>query len=101
MTMRPPLEEKTPEEVKDYGLDWSKYLDASVTITGSTWGASSPAGLTVGTDAIFGQATVVRLSAGAAGTRYTLVNTITTSASETLARALEVSVRTAAQIAGI
>lgn len=99
MTMRPPLEPKTPNEKKDYGVDWTKYLGDGVTIGNSDWDV--PAGVINDVDAIDGQATVIRLSGGTADENYTLVNTIVTSAGETLEAAIEVRVRTAAVAAGI
>lgn len=98
--MRPPLEPKVPSEIKDYGIAWEKYLGGvGVTISTSVW--SVPAGLTAVVDTIAGQRTLIRLSGGTADQDYTLTNTITTSAGETLEAAIEVRVRTAAAIAGI
>jgi hypothetical protein len=37
MTMRVPLEPKTPDEEKDYGVDWRKWIATDVTISTSTW----------------------------------------------------------------
>jgi hypothetical protein len=93
------LEAKTPTEVKDYGVNWAPYLGTGVTIATSDW--EVPAGITEDSSDIDALATVVRLSGGTAGTDYTLTNTIVTSAGETLVRAIEVRVRTPAQVAGI
>jgi hypothetical protein len=97
--MYPPLEQKTPTEIKDYGVDWNKFLGSGITITTSVWDV--PAGITKDSDGIDGRATVIRLSGGTAGQNYTLTNTIVTSAGERLDAAIEVQVRTAAAIAGI
>ena len=101
---RPPVEMKTPNEEKDYAIDWSPVIAADVTISSSDWevvGAGSPADLDIVTDTIDGQNAVVRLSGGTLDEDYTVVNTITTSAGETLDDAIEVRVRSAAEKAGI
>lgn len=92
------LEPKTPGEEKDYGIDWSRYLEDGVTISTSTWRV--PSGLTNEADDIDGQATVIRLSGGAVNQDYVLNNTIATSTGETLERSIQVKVRSAAVIAG-
>lgn len=97
--MRPALTAKAPGEIEKYGVDWTKVLKASVTIVTSTW--SVPAGITKVTDGIDGLSTPILLSGGTAGVDYTLVNTIVTSDGQTLDEAMQVRVRTAAQIAGI
>jgi len=91
------LEDKTPDEVKDYGVEWADQLDGA-TISASRW--EVPTGLTKDDDDIDGTATVVRLSGGVANTTYTLVNEIDTSAGETLERAIQIRVRTAEKVAG-
>lgn len=92
------LDPKTPDEVKDYGVEWSGQLETGTTISTSAWEA--PTGITVDADSIDGTATVCRLSGGTAGTTYILVNEIVTSAGETLEAAIQIHVRTAAQAAG-
>jgi hypothetical protein len=69
---------KTTTEVKDYGLDWTKELAGDV-ILSSTW--ESPVGLTVGETSFSnypGKQTVIWLSGGTSGQKYTFTNTITT-----------------------
>jgi hypothetical protein len=56
MTMRVPLEPKTPDEEKDYGVDWRKWIATDVTISTSTW--ELPSGVTRVTDTIDGRQTL-------------------------------------------
>jgi len=91
------LEPKTPDEVKDYGVEWADQLGGA-TISSSDW--TVPSGITEDDADTDGTATVIRVSGGTAGQEYTLTNTITTSAGETLQRAIRIRVRTAASVAG-
>lgn len=55
------------------------------TIATSTWSASDPAGLIIASSpapSVFGTKTVVWVSGGTAGVRYTLTNTIVTGSEE-------------------
>jgi hypothetical protein len=103
--MKPPLELKTPDEHKYYGIDWTDEIaNSEVVITDSQWDIVTPLGspdLEVVSGSISGQVTLVRLSGGQEGLDYTVVNTITTSAPETLQDAIEVRVRSAMAKAGI
>lgn len=103
--MKPPLEMKTPDEHKYYGMDWTDEINNdTVTIANSSWEIVTPLGspdLEIVSSSVSGMVTLVRLSGGEAGRDYVLVNTIETSAPETLQQALEVRVRTATQVAGI
>lgn len=93
------LEPKTATDIKDYGVNWTRYLDdTSITFT-SSW--TVPSGITRVTDSVDDQIAVIRLSGGTAGTNYTLINTIVTSAGETLDQAIQVRVNTAAINAGL
>lgn len=101
---KPPVEIKTSDEIKYYGLNWIDHLDADVTITVSEWEITTPLGspdLEIVSNSIDGKNTLVRLAGGEEGRDYTLVNTITTSSPETLQKAIEVRVRSAAEEAGI
>lgn len=92
MPMRVPLEPKAPTAIKDYGIDWRKWVATGVTITNSAW--EVPSGITKDTDSISGLYTIVRLSGGTAGTTYTLKNSVTTSVGELEPRSIEVRVMT-------
>jgi hypothetical protein len=96
MTMRVPLEPKTPDEEKDYGIDWRKWIATDVTISTSVW--ELPTGITRVTDSIDGRQTLIRLAGGTAGTTYELINEIVTSVGENLERSIEVRVMTPAQV---
>lgn len=96
--LRPALEKKAPNESKDYGVDWSPYVDNGTTIISSSW--TLPSGITQVTNSVDGLTTVIRLSGGTAGTKYVLENSITTSVGEILIQAIRVDVETPAQIAG-
>lgn len=96
MTMRVPLEPKTPDEEKDFGIDWRKWIATGVTISTSTW--EVPSGITKEADSISGLYTLIRLSGGTAGTTYTLINEVLTSAGELLERAIEVRVMTPSDV---
>lgn len=82
---------KDPDDVLDYGRDWSDALETDETVVDSTWFISGKdAALTAvsGSSAFAGQQTVIWLQAGTAGALYTLTNKITTS-STPIARVLE------------
>jgi len=80
---------KTPDEVKDYSLDWSKDLGAD-TIPGSgdsVW-TVSPAGVSVTQSSVASNSTLttVWLSGGAVGQVYQVKNFITTAAGRELTK---------------
>jgi hypothetical protein len=102
--MKPALDMKTPNEEKDYGINWAAQLAADVAITGSTWTIETTTGspdLAIEDDGIDGMSTVVRLSGGSAGLDYLVSNTITTSDGESLEQGIEVRVRSVAVASGI
>ena len=69
---------KTPNEILEYGWDWSEWL-SSETISTSTWTASS--GITIDTSTNTTTGTVVWLSGGSVGRSYTIVNKVVTTSS--------------------
>lgn len=86
-TTNPILEAKDPSDVKDYAIELGTLLTAEseTTIASSTWSVSDPAGLTVATSpapSIVGTKTLVWVSGGTAGVRYSLTNTIITGGAE-------------------
>lgn len=102
--MMPPLEPKTPDEEKDYGVDWSNWLAADVTIDTSTWEIASGTGspdMDLGATGIEGQVTLVRVAGGEATHDYVLYNNIETSVGEVLQQAIKVRVKTPEEIAGL
>ena len=70
--------DKDPDEVLDYTINWANRLLPSETISDSTW--TLDAGITKDSDSLSGSAATIWLSGGVAGTKYVLVNRITTSA---------------------
>lgn len=100
-----PLEPKTAYEEKDYGVDWSLWLAADVTIDTSTWevGSStgSPGDMTLAVTDIEGQVTLVRVTDGVEGEDYILYNKIETSVGELLQQAIKVRVKTPEEIASL
>jgi len=68
---------KDPQASLDYGFNYTDWLAVGETITTSTW-ASTPAGLTVGTNSIGTGITVVWLSGGTVGVTYSVTNHVTT-----------------------
>lgn len=72
---------KAPGAVLDYAVDWSDWLAAGETITESAWSISPDDDSLVEDSSDYtGIATVIWVSGGTEGQRYTLVNHITTSA---------------------
>lgn len=88
--------DKDPQEVKSYEVDYNALLGAD-TIASSSW-AVDVAGLTL-TPTFTGVYARVTISGGAAGTIYTLTNTITTAAGMTVEQPVRLSVveKTASQ----
>jgi hypothetical protein len=88
---------KDPDEVLDYGLEWSDVLEDGETISTSSWTAT--AGITLGTSgatapSISSTQTLCWLSGGTAGSIYTITNRIVTSESRTYDRSFDGPVQT-------
>lgn len=81
---------KNAQDVRDNGIDWSGSLGEQ-TISTSEW--TVPGGLTQGAASFTETETAIRLSGGEAGEVYSLVNTVTTSAGETMRRVAVLPVR--------
>jgi hypothetical protein len=80
---------KTPDEVKDYSLDWSKDLgtDTVANTSYSVWTVSpSDVNVTQSSIATNGTVATVWLSGGTAGQVYHVKNTITTVAGRGLTK---------------
>jgi len=72
------IDTKDPDEVKDYGINWSRELaQYSDTIQSSSW-PNPPTGITIVTDTFDDTSTTVWLSGGTLGTDYPLTNRIVT-----------------------
>jgi hypothetical protein len=76
----------------DYSVDWSEWLAAGETITGSSWPAV--AGLTLSRDQVSGGTVAsVFAAGGVAGQTYVLTNQITTSAGRVDSRTITLNCR--------
>jgi hypothetical protein len=69
---------KDPNEVLDYTVNWTNRLVSGETIADSTWVVDT--GITEDSASLSSPMATIWLSAGTAGTRYMIVNRITTSA---------------------
>ena len=68
---------KDPDSTLDYGIDWSRWLTEGESIVDSQWVV--PADLTVVDNQFVSSGkTIVWLSGGVVGKRYTITNRITT-----------------------
>lgn len=80
---------KTPDETKDYSLDWSKDIGTDIIPSSgnSTWSVS-PSGVTMTQSSLAGNGllTTVWLSGGNVGQVYDVKNTITTTAGRELTK---------------
>lgn len=81
---------KHPDSSKWYWLDWSADELQNATITGSTW--TLPAGITKDAEIQSGYRVGIRLSGGALGEAYELLNQITTDSNETLHETLRITI---------
>jgi len=82
---------KTPDEVKDWSIDWTAALSLGETIVSSTWSASDPflnVSPPIPSVNMAGTITTVWLSGGAtnqgSANTYTVTNEVVTSQGETL-----------------
>lgn len=67
---------KDPDAVLDYEMDWSDWLVDTDTIVTSTWTADT--GITIDSNTNSTTSATVWLSGGAAGSSYTVTNSIVT-----------------------
>lgn len=84
---------KDPDAVLDYKFDWSDWLATNETISSQTTTAST--GLTVDSSSITdaNKSVTVWLSSGTVGNTYTVRSRITTSASRTDDRTMQIVIR--------
>jgi hypothetical protein len=81
---------KDPHAVLDYTGDWSAWLGDDTIVT-STW--DIPDGITLDNEENTTTGVTIWLSGGTAGTRYALVNHITTAAGREDDRTITISVK--------
>lgn len=83
---------KTPEEIKDYSIDWSKDLTTD-TITSSAWSvAPSDASISSSTIAASGTLTTVWLAGGTANQVYVVRNVVNTAGGRELEKSFRLLV---------
>ena len=85
------LDEKDPDAVVDYGIDWGPEMTpVTDTVISSGWVGES--GITIDTDTFDSTGTRVWLSGGTPCQSYDLINTITTAAGRTLVQTISIRV---------
>lgn len=82
---------KDPDATLDYGFDWSDWLADGEVISDSDWTVTE--GITEDSATLTTTQTMIWLSGGTEGTRYTITNTITTSAGRIDDRSFFVDIR--------
>jgi hypothetical protein len=80
---------KDPQEVIDYGFDYTTLLDGD-TIASSSWSAS---GVTVDSSSATTTTTAVRITGGTLGTKNKVKNTVITAGGQTIVRRLIVVIQ--------
>lgn len=84
---------KDPDEVLDYQIDWGERLQDAETISTSAWTITgSDSVLTEDSNSISGESTVIWLSSGTLGVRYTLTNRIVTDAGRTMDQSVRLKI---------
>ena len=90
---------KAPEEIIDYGVDWTAELalsDPDDLISSSAWTVedNTPDDLTLGTDYIEGNISFVRTSAGGRlEQKHRLINRVVTASGQKYQRTIQVTMR--------
>lgn len=86
---------KDPDADLDYRVDWSQWLAAGETITGSSW--TVPVGITQGTGpqapTFDSTSATIWLTGGTDGQAYPITNRVTTSAGRVDDRTITITVR--------
>lgn len=85
---------KDPEDIRDTGIDWNKkgfLTTRETTISASNWDV--PEGLVADGDSKTDTTTVVRLSGGTVGERYTITNHVTLANGEEFDRSIRIDVK--------
>ena len=85
--------QKTPNESRPYGFDYTLYLGTDTLVNGGTW-TTSPAGLTIGATGFTSTQVSIRLSGGAVGEEYLVTNKTATVAGNTVERSFIIQVVT-------
>jgi len=84
---------KDPDEVLDYGINWSELIDEGDEISASTWVV--PTGITKNSDTFDAptSTTTIWLSSGTIGTTYELTNRIVTAGGRTRDQSVRLKVK--------
>jgi len=83
---------KDPDATLDYSFDWSPWLGAD-TIVSSSWTAESGITIVSASESFTDTITTLFISGGTVGENYTLKNSITTNASRSDDRSIEIRIR--------
>jgi hypothetical protein len=81
---------KDPDEVLDFGIDWSVLLEGD-TISTSEW--IVPAGITKDSDSYSTASTTIWLSGGESGQLYALTNRVTTAGARSMDETVSLRVK--------
>ncbi len=84
------IETKTPDEIKDYTLDWTKDIGSDTIVT-STW-TVSPTGVAVTESSVAGTLATAWLGGGAISQVYQIKNLIVTSGGRDLTKSFRLLV---------
>lgn len=82
---------KDPNEVLDYGIDWSQRLSPTEVIISSAW--TVPGGLVSSTESFGANSTTIWLSGGTEGATYTLVNRVGTDEGRVYDQSVKIKVK--------
>jgi hypothetical protein len=90
----PKFPDKDPDDILDYSFDWTSRLTSGDTISASTW--IVPTGIVKNSDSIGpgSKTTIIWLSGGTIGVKYTLTNRITTVAGRQIDQSVDIKVKT-------
>ena len=86
---------KTPDEVKDYSLDWSKDISTDIiSISANSVWSVFPSGVSINSSSLAGNGTLVTvwLAGGVVGQVYQVKNQITTTSGRNLTKIFRVLV---------
>ncbi|OQC18926.1 MAG: hypothetical protein BWX69_03144 [Planctomycetes bacterium ADurb.Bin069] len=81
-----------PDELLDYGIDWSTRLEEGDRIVASTW-TTPPGGPTLSTPGRTDTATTIWITGGTAGESYRIGNRVTTAAGRVMDDSKRLTVR--------
>lgn len=92
MTLNSPFKLKDPNDVIDFGIDWTARLSGGDSINTSSWSVS-PTGLTIDSNSKTSTTTTVWVSSGTAGVTYQLTNRIITTQARQMDLSLSIKVQ--------